>query len=65
MRCDVPTRRTDVLHTDFFVFQRDPRTNRWTCYRAADSFEVGSDDSFEDCAYRAEVFQSVIDGELF
>ena len=65
MRCDVPARTTDVRHTDFFVFSRDPMTRRWTCYRAADGFEVGSDDSFEDCAYRAEVFQAFMDGDLF
>ncbi len=65
MRCDVPSRTADVRHTDFFVFQRDPRTNRWTCYRAADGFEVGSDSSFEDCVERANVFQAFMDGDLF
>lgn len=65
MRCDIPARRADVKHTDFFVFQRNPRTGRWTCYRAADGFEVGSDDSFEDCVERADVFQAIYDGDLF
>ena len=63
MRCDVPTRTTDVVHTEDFVFQRDPKTNRWTCYRVSDGFEVGSDASLEDCTYRAEVFQAVYTGE--
>lgn len=65
MRTDVPARTLDVLHTDNFVFRRDPRSRLWTCYRLADSFEVGSDASLEDCQYRAEIFQSFMDGDLF
>ena len=65
MKCDIPARNADVVHTENFVFQRDPRTNRWTCYTVSDGFEVGSQSSLEDCTYQAEVFQAVIDGELF
>jgi len=63
MKIEMPTAATDVVHTDDFVFQREPRSNRWTCYRVSDGFEVGSDASLEDCTYRAEVFQAVYTGE--
>ena len=65
MRCDVPARTTDVRHTNFFVYQRNPITRLVTSYRASDGFDVGTDSSFEDAAHRTEVFQAVIDGELF
>ncbi len=65
MRTELPTRTVDVLHTDSFVFQRDPRSRRWTCYRASDGFEVGTDDTFEDSAFRASTFEAFYTGELF
>lgn len=65
MRADTPTRTTDVRHSDFFVYQRDPHTRLVTSFRASDGFEIGTDSSFEDAIERTEVFQAVIDGELF
>jgi len=65
MRADIPTRTTDVRHSDFFVYQRDPVTRLVTSFRASDGFEIGTDKSFEDATDRTEVFQAVMDGELF
>ncbi len=65
MRADIPTRTTDVHYTDLFVYQRDPVTRLVTSYRESDGFEVGTDSSFVDALERTEVFQAVMDGELF
>lgn len=65
VRTTSPARTTDVRHTDFFVYQRCPVTRLVTSYRASDGFEIGTDSSFEDAIERTEVFQAVIDGELF
>ena len=60
-----PAKTADVLHTDSFVYQRDPHTRLVTSYRASDGFEIGTDSSFEDAQERTEVFQAVMDGDLF
>ncbi len=65
MRTESPAKTTDVHYTDLFVYQRDPVTRRVTSYRASDGFEVGTDASFLDALERTEVFQAVMDGELF
>ena len=65
MRTDVPTRTADLQHTDSFVDQRDPHTRLVTSYRASDGFEIGTDKNFEDATRRTEVFQAVMDGDLF
>ena len=65
VRTASPARTNDVKHTDFFVYQRNPVTRLVTSYRASDGFEIGTDANFEDAIERTEVFQAVIDGELF
>jgi len=65
MKCDTPTRTTDVVHSESFVYQRDPHTRLVTSYRASDGFEIGTDKTFEDAITRTEVFQAVMDGDLF
>ncbi len=65
MRIDTPARVSNVRHTDFFVYQRNPITRLVTSYRACDGFEVGTDSSFEDAMERTRVFQAFIDGDLF
>lgn len=65
MRCAPPAQTTDVRNSDFFVYQRCPVTRLVTSYRVSDGFEIGTDSSFEDALYRTEVFQAVMDGELF
>ncbi len=65
MRTDVPAKTTDVVHSESFVYQRDPHTRLVTSYRASDGFEIGTDTSFEDARERTEVFQAYMDGDLF
>ncbi len=65
MRTASPAKTTDVHYTDLFVYQRNPVTRLVTSYRASDGFEIGTDASMLDALERTEVFQAVIDGELF
>ncbi len=58
-----PAKTADVLHTDSFVYQRDPHTRLVTSYRASDGFEIGTDSSFEDAHKRTAIFQAVYTGE--